>query len=155
MLRASIETDGAEADYRGLVDGESAESSSVPFAGPLVGLVDASLSGDEQDGLAARARVRHEMGWPALVDAAAVIGNFERMTRIADGTGIPLDAPVKIATESIRADMGIDQYRSAANTRPVAGWQRLLGRVIEPAARAALRIAGRRARSRSETSSDA
>ena len=30
------------------------------------------------------------MGVAAMVDAAAVASNFERMVRIADGTGIPL-----------------------------------------------------------------
>jgi len=148
MLRASVETDGAEADYRGIADGESAEASTVPAAGALVGLVEAALSADGGDGEQARERVRRELGSEALVDAAAVIGNFERMTRIADATGIPLDAPVNVATEALRAELGIDEYRSAANTKSVKGWQRLAGRALEPVARIGLRWAGRRARSK-------
>ena len=150
MLRASVETEGAEVDYRGIADSESAEASSVPGAGALVGLVDATLSADGGDGDAARERVRRELGSDALVDAAAIIGNFERMTRIADATGIPLDPPVNVATEALRAELGIDDYGSAAHTKSVKGWQRVLGRAIEPVARLGLRWVGRRARSRDE-----
>ena len=150
MLRASVETEGAEVDYRGIVDRESAEMSSIPAAGALIGLVEASLSADSVDGEEARERVRRELGSEALVDAAAIIGNFERMTRIADATGIPLDVPVNVATEALRVELGIDRYGSAASTKSVKGWQRLLGRAIEPLARIGLRWVGRRARARDE-----
>ena len=148
MLRASVETDGAEADYRGIADRESAEESSVPAAGALVGLVEASLSDDVGDAEEARARVRRELGSAALVDAAAVIGNFERMTRIADSTGIPLDAPVSVMTESIRAELGIDDFGSAADRPSVKWWQRLIGRTLDPVVGITLRWVGRRARSK-------
>ena len=148
MLRASVETDGVEADYRGIADRESAEESSVPAAGALVGLVEASLSDDERDPEEARARVRRELGSAALVDAAAVIGNFERMTRIADSTGIPLDAPVNVMTESIRAELGIDNFGSAADRASVKWWQRLIGRTLDPIVGITLRWVGRRARAK-------
>ena len=154
MLRASVETDGAEADYRGIADRESAEQSSVPAAGALVGLVEASLSDDGDDGddggdaEEARERVRRELGSAALVDAAAVIGNFERMTRIADSTGIALDAPVSVMTESIRAELGIDDFGSAADRPSVKWWQRLIGRTLDPVVGITLRWVGRRARSK-------
>jgi hypothetical protein len=150
MLRASVEIEGTEVDYRGIADGQSAEASSVLGAGALVGLVEATLSGSGDDGHEARARVRSELGAEALVDAAAIIGNFERMTRIADATGIPLDAPVNVATETLRVELGIDRFGSAANTNAVKPWQRMLGRTLDPVARTALRWIGRRARSRAE-----
>ncbi len=154
MLRVSVETEGAEVDYRGIVDGEGAEASSIPAAAALVGLVEASLSSEQGDGEEARARVRRELGSEALIDAAAIIGNFERMTRIADATGIPLDAPVNVATEALRVELGIDRYGSAAETASVKGWQRLLGRAIEPVVRIGLRWVGRRARARVEIRSE-
>ena len=76
------------------------------------------------------------------------------MTRIADATGIPLDAPVNVATEVLRVELGIDRYGSAAETASVKGWQRLLGRAIEPVARIGLRWVGRRARARVEIRSE-
>ena len=160
MLRASIETTGAEVALRGVASGDADEISEIPGAGALLDLVEAVLA---PDGLsttdaaraeAARRRVREELGAEALVDAAAVIGNFERMNRIADATGIALDPPVNVATEALRAELGIDHYGSAENARPVKGWQRLLWRGIEPFARMGLRLAGRRAGSKTHVPSD-
>jgi hypothetical protein len=79
-----------------------------------------------------------------MVDGAAIIGNFERMVRTADGTGIPLDTPLNVATESIRAELGIDQYESAARTSSVRGWQRALGRVADPLLKFGLHKMGNR-----------
>ena len=50
----------------------------------------------------------------ALVDAAAVVGNFERMVRIADGTGIPLDKPVAMVSADMREELGLDAKSVAA-----------------------------------------
>jgi hypothetical protein len=168
MLRASIESEGGEVDLRSLADGSLAEGSSIVGAGALLGLVEATLSGgvpgigegpNRSDGAnvsnsagvseiaKAGDRIRGELGSAALVDAAAIIGNFERMVRIADATGIPLDAPVNVGTESIRADLGIDQYESAAHTAAVRGWQRALGRAIDPLLRIVLRWRGSRSKS--------
>jgi hypothetical protein len=74
-----------------------------------------------------------ELGENAMVDAAGVIANFQRMVRIADGTGIPLDTPVAMMTSSIREDLGINEYGSASNTPALSLPQRLLGRVLQPA----------------------
>jgi len=137
---------GGELDFAGLADASTAETSSVPGAGALVGFVEATLSGETPDVAKARDRVREELGSEALVDAAAIIGNFERMVRIADGTGIPLDAPLNVATESIRAELGIDRFESSANTPPVRGWQRAVGRATDPLFNLGLRWSGRRSR---------
>lgn len=145
MLRASIEKDTEEADLAALTDGEAARDSSIPGAAALVGWVEATLEGDAVEVASAREGVARELGPAAMVDAAAVIGNFERMVRIADGTGIPLDAAVNVATESIRAELGVDDFESASNTADVKGWQRAIGRVVEPAARAILKWRSRRA----------
>ena len=107
MLRESIETHGGEADLRAITDADAAAESAIPGAEALVAFVDATLGGDEATIRAARDRVREALGAAALVDAAGVIGNFERMVRIADGTGIPLDAFVNIGTEAIRDELGI------------------------------------------------
>ncbi len=145
-LRASIETAGGEVDFSGLADASTAGASPVRGAGALVGFVDATLSAEAPEIAKARGRVRDELGGEAVVDAAAIIGNFERMVRIADGTGIPLDMPIKLATGSIRSDLGLDRFGSAAHTPPLRGWQRGLGRALEPLLGLALRFAGRRSK---------
>ena len=154
MLRASIETTGDEVDLRGVATGDAAETSAIPGAEALLGLVEAALSEEPGAGEAARERVRRELGSAALVDAAAIIGNFERMNRIADATGIPLDPPVNVATESLRSELGIDRFGSAANAKPVRTWQRVVWRIAEPLVQLALRIAGRRSKSKQDSQSD-
>jgi len=146
MLRVSIETEGGAGGLGGIADADSAAESPVPSAAALVAWVDATRQGRREDVAAARDRVRRELGSAAVVDAAAVMGNFERMVRIADGTGIPLDTPVNVATEEIRAQLGIDAFASAAHSGEVSGWQRALRRGLDPVVRLGLRWAGRRAR---------
>jgi len=80
------------------------------------------------------------------VDAAAVVSNFERMVRIADATGIPLDAPVNAMTADLRADLGIDDYDSSAHTPDLGALGRFLGPKLQPLALLAFRLLGSRAR---------
>jgi len=150
MLRASIESEGGEDDLRSLTDGAAAADSTVPGAAVLIPLVEATLAGEPTEIAKARDRVRDDLGSAALVDAAAVIGNFERMVRIADSTGIPLDTPVNVATSAIRGELGIDGFEAAARTKPARAWQRALGRVIDPIAMTALRWRAKRGASTSD-----
>ena len=70
------------------------------------------------------ARVRDEViariDGDALVDAVAVSANFHMMTRIADGTGTPLDQGTVEPTTSIRETIGINDYVSRRHTPPRA-----------------------------------
>jgi len=111
--------------------GEAAETG-VPSGGALVTFAEATVSNDPARIGASRERVLDELGPAATVDAAAVIGNFQRMVRIADGTGIPLDTPVSILTAGMREELGIDGFASAGNTPPVTGLKRLLGKALQP-----------------------
>ena len=65
------------------------------------------------------------------------------MVRIADGIGIPLDTVVKVGTESIRQELGIDEYATGERTAKVTGVQRFLGRLVQPIV---MRLMQRRAR---------
>lgn len=85
-------------------------------AGVLNGklLVDfVNATNDRGDAIAAaRDDVVTEMGHDALVDVAAVVANFTMMTRIADGTGTPLDKGSVDISADIRAGLGIDDLVS-------------------------------------------
>ena len=146
LLRASSEVSGAAVDLHAVVDPERAATSGVAHAGLLVALVDALVGGDDRTLARARARVLNELGAAVLVDTVAVAANFERMVRIADGTGIPLDTPVAIATSDARAALGIDDFTAAANTPPPGPLRRLLTPVLRPLFNGLLRAFGGRAR---------
>ena len=99
-----------------LRDNDAAADSGVAHAEALLTWTDAAISRDEEATAKTRQRVVDEMGAEAAVDTAAIIGNFERMTRIADGTGIPLDAPVNALTADLQEDLRLREFRTAQNT---------------------------------------
>lgn len=76
------------------------------FAESALAAADASLD-------AARAHLVDAVGEAGMIDAAAVIAGFNGITRIADATGIPLEAPKAEQTAGLRADLGIDRFLEA------------------------------------------
>lgn len=56
--------------------------------------------------------VLEAMGPEAMVDAAGVASNFERMVRIADSTGIPLDNRMLRASEGVREELELERFRA-------------------------------------------
>jgi len=96
----------------------------------LTALVDAALGDDDAALRTARQRLVETLGYDALVETAATIGTFQQMTRIADGTGIPLDGPLDMATQDLREEIGATRFGSSANTPAMGGLQRMLGRTF-------------------------
>ncbi len=143
MLRASIEYNGTDAELTGIAQGAKAGDGGIAHGERLTTFVDAAVGGDPAALATARDALRAAGGSALLVDAAAVIGNFERMVRIADGTGIPLDGLVDALSGDFREELGIDDFRSRRQTHkgPLA---RLLAPVVRNVARVGLRFAGRR-----------
>jgi len=60
---------------------------------------------------AARSQVRDALGEAATIDAAGVIGIFNAVVRIADATGIPLEAYKAEISGDLRRELGIDAFR--------------------------------------------
>ena len=88
------------------------------------------LDNDDARLAAARKTVLDAMGAEALVDASAVIGNFQRMVRIADGTGIPLDKPVALVSADLRDTLDLDSFGLASQTPKVGALGRVVGRAM-------------------------
>jgi len=121
-------------------------ASGVAHGERLLSFADALVGEDEVALERAREELAAALGPEGLVDAAAVASNFERMVRIADGTGIPLDAPIRLVAAGLPGELGIACFGSAANTPAPTLPQRVLARALHPFARALLRLAFRRAR---------
>jgi hypothetical protein len=138
MLRASVEAKQGEVDLRAISAGARDDSVGVKHARELTAFAEAAVSRDAAALARARDALRAKAGSAALVDAAGVIGNFERMTRIADATGIPLDAAVELASADFRGALGLDAYASASNTSPAPLWRRALAPLLVPAAKKAM-----------------
>lgn len=131
MLRVSSQASGEHANLESIVAGSSVDSG-VAGNDSLLRFAEAALDRDNDAIASARAAVVNALGEPAMIDAAGVIANFQRMVRIADGTGIPLDEPVAALTADIRDQLSLNDYGSAANTPPVAFWKRWLARLLRP-----------------------
>jgi len=147
MLRASIEYTGNDAQILGISQGAKAGDAGIEHGELLTRFAEAAVQGDAAELATARDALRAGGGSRLLVDAAGVVGNFERMVRIADGTGIPLDGMVDTLSGDIREELGLEQFssRRLSQTSSLTKW---FGPVLRGAAHRALRFAGRRARSR-------
>lgn len=82
----------------------------VPYGAPLIEFAEAVLGDDDAALTHARAALRKNLGDAALVDAAAVVGFFNAIDRVADATGIPLDPERIDLTAELRAQLGIDAF---------------------------------------------
>lgn len=145
MLRASIEYNGTDADLKGISEGAKAGDSGIAHGERITSFVDAAVQGDPAELATARDALREAAGSEVLVDAAGVIGNFERMVRIADGAGIPLDGSVTALSGDIREDLGLEGFQTRRLTR-TAGLASAVGPVLRGIAGIGLRFAGRRSR---------
>jgi len=141
---------GESADLQSLVEGGSVETG-LPGGAALIDFVEAVVA-DTFDAASSeqiaqtRLAVAEALGNEAAVDAAAVIANFQRMVRIADSTGIPLDEPVAMMTQNIREELGINSYTAATHTPELNVVKSLVGRALGPFAPRLLRqIARKRA----------
>lgn len=76
----------------------------------LIEFAEAVLRADDERLAAARAAIADTMGEAALVDAAGIAAFFNAIDRVADATGTPLDDRTAAATESLRDELGINEF---------------------------------------------
>jgi len=124
-----------------VTDGKAAAASGVDHAPELVALAEALVGEDDAALARARAALLAAMGAEALVDAVAVASNFERMVRIADATGIPLDTGVDVLGLPLRDALGLERFAAAALTPRPGPLARALGRALRPLVPTILRLA--------------
>lgn len=114
------------------ITSEEVIDSGIPHGDIIIRLVDAAL-GKNKDALTeARQAVIGSMGMEGLIDVAAVIGTFTMQNRIADATGLPLDAPIEMATRSLRSELGVDNFGAAEHTDRGGLIRAVLSRLMEP-----------------------
>lgn len=115
LLRASGEHSGDDYDLSALL-GKSGDDSGIPNAGILLEFAEAAVGADPARLDAARAAVIEAMGGAACADAAGVAALFNAIDRVADATGIPLEADKAAMTEGMRAQLGIDEFGAVSQT---------------------------------------
>jgi hypothetical protein len=88
----------------------------VPHGEKLMAFADAIVGTDRGALDEARAAIADALGDVAVAGAAAIAANFSKNDRVANGIGIPIDEMVMKITEDIRAELGLNEYKSAENT---------------------------------------
>lgn len=107
LLSLSSQLNGDEVNLHAITQGQEVDSG-VPASNELVSFAENVLRGQGEELNQARNELIAILGPQAMVDAAAVIANFSRMVRIADGTGIPLDDMMAEYSSDMRADLGLN-----------------------------------------------
>lgn len=95
--------------------GEGEGDGGVPHGRLLVRYAENLLANDHPGLRESIAAIRQQMGDAALVDTAAVAGLFNAIDRVADSTGIPMEAAKVAASADFRASLGINQFASMSH----------------------------------------
>jgi hypothetical protein len=143
MLSLSAENSNTDVDLS-IVNGDDIASSFVRYSAELMRFAEA-VAGRNPDSIAvARQALFDEAGNDVVVDAAAVAGNFQRMVRIADSTGIPVDERMNALSGSIQKELDLRRFHSARNTPQPSLLKRLVDVPKGALMRRMVKLRGRR-----------
>ncbi|MEE2777247.1 MAG: hypothetical protein VYE73_10880 [Acidobacteriota bacterium] len=112
LLRASSKSIEVEADLRGAI-GEG--DGGVAHGDVLTRFAEAATRGDD-DLDEARQAALDAIGPECFVEAAATIGAFNGLVRVADSTGIPSDSRTLEVTASARRELGLNAFAGARSS---------------------------------------
>lgn len=91
------------------------QDSGVPGGKELLAYADAVIGPDRAALDQARLDVAKALGPVAVPAAAAIAATFTKNDRIANGTGIPSELPMLRNSKEIRAELRLNEFRSAVN----------------------------------------
>ena len=100
----------------GLADPACTSIKGVADSELLLRFVYTFMSADAAAYAEARTALCEALGESAMVNAVGVASNFQRLDRIADGTGIPSDPTMAVMQEEFNEQLGLTEYQSASNT---------------------------------------
>ena len=93
-----------------MIDHAAAASSGVEHGNLLIAFAEAMVGDDDTTLTHARHAVIEGFSPEAMVDAAGVASNFERMVRIADATGIQLDERMAVLSQEVRDALQLERF---------------------------------------------
>ena len=93
-----------------MTEQEAAATSGIEYGTELLAFADAMAGEDDEALTHVRHAVIETLSPAAMVDAAGVASNFERMVRIADATGIPLDARMQALSQEVRDTLHLERF---------------------------------------------
>ena len=138
MLSLSADIADAPVDLEA-INGDEAAAARITHGEELLAFAEAIARRQDEALVEARDRLVRVAGSAVMVDAAAVAANFQRMVRIADSTGIPLDTRAAALSAGIRKQLDLGSFTSARNTPEDSLKVKLLSLIARPIARRKLR----------------
>ena len=93
-----------------MTDHEAVATSGVEHGALLIAFAEAMVGDDDATLTHARDAVIEGFSPEAMVDAAGVASNFERMVRIADSTGIQLDERMAALSKEVRDALHLERF---------------------------------------------
>ncbi len=130
VLRVSSEQAGNKVDIQ-LINGEANDDGGVKHGKALSAFAEAFVARDKSELEQARNALINEIGVESMEDAAGIAANFQRMVRIADGIGIPVDAQMNVMAQDIQKELGLKRFSSAKNTPALSLGLRLLSPILK------------------------
>ena len=116
MLRASATTTNTDIDLQGINGSAEAAAVGIEWGAELMDFADSVATRDTDRLVETRQALLDAAGPAVLVDAAGVAANFQRMVRIADSIGIPVDSMDTELGQEVRAALDLERFASAQNT---------------------------------------
>ena len=116
MLRVSAQTTDTEVDIQAINGDASAAAVGLLYGPELMRFAESVASREESELQAARKALLDASSVEVLVDAAGVAANFQRMVRIADCMGIPVDDMETELGKGVRAELNLSSFATAHNT---------------------------------------
>jgi len=108
LLRASSEKENGSYNLNSVTSDDL--DPGVPYGRWLRGLTEAAINNDWLALAELRPKAEEAMGAQQTVDTLVVASAFNGITRVADATGIPLDANTADTTHELREQTGIQRF---------------------------------------------
>ena len=116
MLRESATKTDTEINLQGINGDPESAAVGIEFGTELMNFATAVAARDSAALVRSRQSLLDVAGPAVLVDAAGVAANFQRMVRIADSIGIPVDDMSSELGQEIRRDLNLERFPSAQNS---------------------------------------
>lgn len=106
MLRASSQSNSEVVNLEAVMTGNDAGD--IEGGAQLIAMAEAIVGADPESIRVAREQLVQHLSVQAMIEAAGVASNFQRMVRISDSTGIVL-GNYEAATTELREELGINR----------------------------------------------
>jgi len=120
MLSLSANKTQSDLDLELINGDKNASIAGILYGDALLVFAEAFAGRDEDILTTARSSLLREAGAEVLIEAAGVAANFQRMVRIADSIGIPIDEHSEGNSLEVAQQLNLRRFASAKNTPGVS-----------------------------------